>query len=199
MVIANLVALAQTNVKRMLAYSSIAHAGYVLVWVAAATTEGERGPDDQREAELFLQGARFFEAVHDPAARRLQSQFGHRLLQAVDYARFCQHIRRTRCPRRGFHAGKILGSHQHELVESHRFNGASGRPDVAGVGCFHHHDSNAFEHDARHLCRNRGASVAESRPGPSGNAEPAGRSISKRRGTAKAIRCRLRRHRYPAL
>ncbi len=36
MVIGNLVALSQTNLKRMLAYSSIAHAGYVLVGVCAA-------------------------------------------------------------------------------------------------------------------------------------------------------------------
>jgi NADH-quinone oxidoreductase subunit N len=37
MVVANLIALSQPNVKRMLAYSSIAHGGYRLVGVAAAT------------------------------------------------------------------------------------------------------------------------------------------------------------------
>ncbi|NIP14272.1 MAG: NADH-quinone oxidoreductase subunit N, partial [Pseudomonadales bacterium] len=36
MVAANLIALVQVNVKRMLAYSSIAHAGYLLVAIAAA-------------------------------------------------------------------------------------------------------------------------------------------------------------------
>jgi len=36
----NIVALVQDNVKRMLAYSSIAHAGYLLVGLAAATPEG---------------------------------------------------------------------------------------------------------------------------------------------------------------
>jgi NADH-quinone oxidoreductase subunit N len=36
MVVANFVALAQTSVKRMLAYSSVAHAGYLLVALAAA-------------------------------------------------------------------------------------------------------------------------------------------------------------------
>ncbi len=36
MVVANLIALVQSNVKRMLAYSSIAHAGYLLVAVVAA-------------------------------------------------------------------------------------------------------------------------------------------------------------------
>ena len=40
MVIGNFAALSQTNVKRMLAYSSIAHAGYVLVAVAAASETG---------------------------------------------------------------------------------------------------------------------------------------------------------------
>lgn len=40
MTLGNVAALAQKDVKRMLAYSSIAHAGYILVGVAAATTEG---------------------------------------------------------------------------------------------------------------------------------------------------------------
>jgi NADH-quinone oxidoreductase subunit N len=39
MVVGNLVALAQKNIKRMLAYSSIAHAGYILVAIAAGTGE----------------------------------------------------------------------------------------------------------------------------------------------------------------
>jgi NADH-quinone oxidoreductase subunit N len=40
MIAANLVALVEGNVKRMLAYSSIAHAGYLLVALAAASTLG---------------------------------------------------------------------------------------------------------------------------------------------------------------
>jgi NADH-quinone oxidoreductase subunit N len=40
MISANLVALVQGNVKRMLAYSSVAHAGYLLVAVAAASVVG---------------------------------------------------------------------------------------------------------------------------------------------------------------
>jgi len=39
MVVGNVVALAQTNVKRMLAYSSVAHGGYLLVGLAAANAE----------------------------------------------------------------------------------------------------------------------------------------------------------------
>ena len=40
MIVGNVVALAQTNLKRMLAYSSIAHAGYVLTGVAAGGDAG---------------------------------------------------------------------------------------------------------------------------------------------------------------
>ncbi len=40
MTVGNLVAIAQRNIKRMLAYSSIAHAGYVLVALAAANKDG---------------------------------------------------------------------------------------------------------------------------------------------------------------
>jgi len=38
MVLGNLLALAQKNIKRLLAYSSIAHAGYILIGVVAAST-----------------------------------------------------------------------------------------------------------------------------------------------------------------
>jgi len=40
MILGNIVALVQDNIKRMLAYSSIAHAGYLLVGLAAGTPEG---------------------------------------------------------------------------------------------------------------------------------------------------------------
>lgn len=40
MAVGNVVALAQTNIKRMLAYSSIAHAGYALLGIVAANNEG---------------------------------------------------------------------------------------------------------------------------------------------------------------
>ena len=43
MVAANLIALAQSNVKRMLAYSSIAHGGYLLVALVAANDTGAAG------------------------------------------------------------------------------------------------------------------------------------------------------------
>ena len=40
MIVGNLIALAQRNIKRMLAYSSIAHAGYILVALVAGTAAG---------------------------------------------------------------------------------------------------------------------------------------------------------------
>jgi NADH-quinone oxidoreductase subunit N len=43
MTVGNIVALTQKDVKRMLGYSSIAHAGYILVGVAAANESGVRG------------------------------------------------------------------------------------------------------------------------------------------------------------
>ncbi len=43
MVLGNIMALAQNNVKRMLAYSSVAHAGYVLVGLSAGSDAGYSG------------------------------------------------------------------------------------------------------------------------------------------------------------
>ncbi len=40
MAVGNIVALSQTNIKRMLAYSSIAHAGYALIGIIAGTADG---------------------------------------------------------------------------------------------------------------------------------------------------------------
>lgn len=46
MTIGNVIAIAQTNIKRMLAYSSIAHAGYVLIGLAAASSADEAIRDE---------------------------------------------------------------------------------------------------------------------------------------------------------
>ena len=43
MLIGNIAALTQTNIKRMLAYSSIAHAGYLLVGLVAGSAKGAQG------------------------------------------------------------------------------------------------------------------------------------------------------------
>ncbi len=55
MILGNVVALAQRNVKRMLAYSSIAHAGYILIGLAAAVGSAEAVP-----AALFYMLAYLF-------------------------------------------------------------------------------------------------------------------------------------------
>jgi NADH-quinone oxidoreductase subunit N len=54
MIVGNIIAIAQTNVKRMLAYSSIAHAGYMLSGVAAANPEGQSGVLFYLIAYLFM-------------------------------------------------------------------------------------------------------------------------------------------------
>ena len=43
MIVGNVIAIAQSNIKRMLAYSSIAHAGYILTGVVAANAYGAQG------------------------------------------------------------------------------------------------------------------------------------------------------------
>jgi NADH-quinone oxidoreductase subunit N len=60
MTIGNLAALRQENVKRMLAYSSIAHAGYLLVGVIAAGMALDPASDSARPALLFYLAAYTF-------------------------------------------------------------------------------------------------------------------------------------------
>ena len=73
MTLGNLVALTQNNVKRMLAYSSIAHTGYMLVGLAAFAAGRDRGP---ARACLLRRRVRVHEPRRlrrgggDPAARR---------------------------------------------------------------------------------------------------------------------------------
>lgn len=58
LILGNVVAIVQTNVKRLLAYSSIAHAGYVLMAVAAAGTAG-LGDVAARAAVIYLMAYMF--------------------------------------------------------------------------------------------------------------------------------------------
>jgi NADH-quinone oxidoreductase subunit N len=53
LILGNLVAVSQTNIKRLLAYSSIAHAGYVLMAIAAAGTPGV-GESATRATLIYL-------------------------------------------------------------------------------------------------------------------------------------------------
>ncbi len=59
MTVGNLAALRQTNLKRMLAYSSIAHAGYILVGVAAGNELGSSGVLFYLFAYAFMNVAAF--------------------------------------------------------------------------------------------------------------------------------------------
>ncbi|MDO8587807.1 MAG: NADH-quinone oxidoreductase subunit N [Armatimonadota bacterium] len=54
MIVGNVVAVAQTDIKRMLAYSSIAHAGYILVGLAAANQAGVSALVFYLAAYLFM-------------------------------------------------------------------------------------------------------------------------------------------------
>ena len=54
LVLGNVVALVQTNIKRMLAYSSIAHAGYALIGVVAAGRLGEAASSANGIASVLL-------------------------------------------------------------------------------------------------------------------------------------------------
>ena len=56
MTVGNLVAIAQTNVKRLLGYSAIAHAGYMLVGVAAVAARSQEAAD----ASLGIASALFY-------------------------------------------------------------------------------------------------------------------------------------------
>jgi NADH-quinone oxidoreductase subunit N len=55
MLIGNISALVQKNVKRMLAYSSVAHAGYLLMGIVANNAEGWRGIIFYSYAYMFMQ------------------------------------------------------------------------------------------------------------------------------------------------
>lgn len=81
MVVANLIALTQANVKRMLAYSSVAHGGYLLVAVAAAN-------------QMAMAGLLFYLLVYTVmnigafGVLMIVSQHGEDRLQVEDYSGF---------------------------------------------------------------------------------------------------------------
>jgi NADH-quinone oxidoreductase subunit N len=60
----NLAAYGQTNVKRLLAYSTIAHAGYMLMPVAAAIALAGQGPDRSRAAADAVAAMAFYAGVY---------------------------------------------------------------------------------------------------------------------------------------
>lgn len=82
MVLGNLIALVQQNIKRMLAYSSIAHAGYALVGIAAANSLGRTGVLYYMLAYTFMQIGAF------GVVSVLESREG-KYLSVSDYAGLC--------------------------------------------------------------------------------------------------------------
>jgi NADH-quinone oxidoreductase subunit N len=80
MILGNIIAIRQTNIKRMLAYSSIAQAGYILVGVVAATSLGVASISFYLFAYLFANMGAF--AVITIFADRTGSE------QIADYAGF---------------------------------------------------------------------------------------------------------------
>jgi NADH-quinone oxidoreductase subunit N len=79
MFIGNLAALVQTNVKRMLAYSSIAHAGYILVAFAASTSLGVAAVLFYLAAYVMMKVGAFLIVTH-------LGQQGEKRLEIQDYA-----------------------------------------------------------------------------------------------------------------
>jgi NADH-quinone oxidoreductase subunit N len=79
MFIGNLAALVQTNVKRMLAYSSIAHAGYILVAFAASTSAGVAAVLFYLAAYVLMKVGAFLVVTH-------LGQQGEKHLEIRDYA-----------------------------------------------------------------------------------------------------------------
>jgi NADH-quinone oxidoreductase subunit N len=79
MTIGNVVAIAQTNIKRMLAYSSIAHAGYLLIALVAANNMGVSGT-------LFYILSYTFMNIGAFAIVIVLSQKGDKFIQINDYA-----------------------------------------------------------------------------------------------------------------
>src|SRR5580700_3950056 len=79
MCIGNFAALVQTNVKRMLAYSSIAHAGYILVAFAASTAVGVAAVLFYLAAYALMKVGAFLVLAH-------LGQTGEKRLEIQDYA-----------------------------------------------------------------------------------------------------------------
>jgi len=67
MTLGNIVAIAKTNIKRMLAYSSIAHAGYILVGMVAGSELGQA-------ASSII----FWLRLHEPGRLRVVILYGRR-------------------------------------------------------------------------------------------------------------------------
>ncbi len=87
MIVGNIAALTQTNIKRLLAYSSIAHAGYILMAVTASTKS-----DDGVGAALFYMMTYMFTNLGAFAAVMAMERFsGNKQLDLDDYKGMGKH------------------------------------------------------------------------------------------------------------
>ncbi len=87
MVVGNFVAAVQTNIKRLLAYSSIAHAGYMMVgMVAAIYPNGDANRNEAIAAVLFYTLAYTVTNLGAFAVVMAFRRDGHELLELDDYA-----------------------------------------------------------------------------------------------------------------
>ena len=96
MTIGNLMALTQTSVKRMLAYSSIAHAGFILLGVLTAPKEGGIGVQAQASVLFYLAGY----AVTNVGVFAALALAGRRGAEAVSFDDLAGYARRH--PAAGF-------------------------------------------------------------------------------------------------
>jgi len=83
MTVGNVVALVQRNVKRMLAYSSIAHAGYILVGMAALAIDNTRAAS---AVMYYLLAYAFMTLGAFAVVTALETRAGSRGLELEDYA-----------------------------------------------------------------------------------------------------------------
>jgi len=89
MVLGNLIALVQQNIKRMLAYSSIAHAGYALVGIAAANSLGITGVLYYTLAYTFMQIGAFGVVSVLESKEGPNGSLRKKYLSISDYAGLC--------------------------------------------------------------------------------------------------------------
>ncbi|MDO8461248.1 MAG: NADH-quinone oxidoreductase subunit N [Deltaproteobacteria bacterium] len=90
MTIGNLIALKQTNIKRMLAYSSIAHAGYALVGLAASIKNGQI-QEEALAAVLFYMFAYSLMTIGAFAIVVAMGRKGDEVDEIGDYAGLSEH------------------------------------------------------------------------------------------------------------
>ena len=138
MVVGNVVAIAQSNIKRMLAYSTISHVGFILLGVLAGKLRrlsrrdvlyaDLRNHDDRR---LWHRSVAFAQGLRGGRARRLQGpQPAQSLVRLRDAA---GHLRAGGCPANRRFLGEASG-HCRSPGRRPHVAGRAGRAHVGGRG-----------------------------------------------------------------